>query len=184
MLFLLITGCNPELDDKTTLTFIGDSIIARWDLQSSFSSLITYNKGVSGSGISYIEELSGKLSGRNIVILSGTNDNHLMKDQDSRKSYALRYIDAINSLKAEKIYLYEVLPREFKDENFIINENIRLFNNEINELISNNERIVYLKVFDNFLNDSGHINWQFYYDGLHLNSEGYNILANALFCNL
>lgn len=183
-MLLLFTGCDSELDQRTTLTFIGDSIIARWDLQNSFSSLITYNLGISGSGVIYIEEQAGKMAGRNVVVLTGTNDNKVFKDDELRHSYQQRYLDAITNMNADIIYLYEVLPRSFSSDDSVINEYIRKFNSEIARQIAGNDKIVYLRVFDDFLDSDGDLNWQYFYDGLHPNAEGYEILANALFDKL
>lgn len=184
MLVAALCGCNSRLDDETTLSFIGDSNIARWDLQNSFSSWITYNLGVSASGIDYIEEMAGKLAGRNAVVLFGTNDNYLLIDPDSRRDYEARYIDAILNLGADKVYLYEVLPRNFTGEGPLINQCIMEFNKDICDMVSVYPQIVYLKVFDDFIEKDGDLRWEYYNDGLHLSPQGYEILASALFKNI
>ena len=181
---MLFAACNDDLDRKTTLTFTGDSIIARWDLQNYFSSLATTNLGVSGAGIDYIESLSGRMKGLNVVIMIGTNDNYMFHDEGPRKEYEVRYMAALDALEAETIYLYEVLPREFNNQDAVLNDYIRLFNNEIAEFVAERPSIVYLQVFDSFIDTGNHINQQYYNDGLHLSPEGYEILADALFNEL
>lgn len=184
LLLIIFCGCNPNLDKKTTLTFVGDSIIARWDLQSSFSSLITYNKGVSGVGISYIESLAGKMVGQNVVVLIGTNDHLMMKNENDRRVYEQRYIEAVNRMGAKKVYLYEVLPRDFNNENKSLNEDIESFNKEINAMISDYPNIHYIHVYNYFMDKDGRIIQEYYNDGLHLSNRGYVILSNALFNSL
>lgn len=181
---LLVSACDSSLDEETTLTFAGDSIIARWDLQSYFSSLATTNLGLSGAGIDYIESLAGKMKGRNVVIIIGTNNSSLFNDDAARTEYVQRYISALDDLCAKKIYLYEVLPREFNNQDISINGHIRQFNSEIAAIVATRADIVYLKVFDSFINRDGHIRLQYYNDGLHLSPEGYEILSDALFRNL
>lgn len=178
---LSLFGCNTELDKRTTLTFVGDSIIARWDLQSYFSSLITYNQGRSGEGIKYIESLAGKMKGKNVVIMIGTNDSYMMREEPYRSDYVDRYISAINGMDAEVVYLFEVLPREFAGDDVDINQYIPAFNNEVAEKIKDYSNVRYIKVFDKFVDDNRRIIYRFYNDGLHLSPEGYEVLANALF---
>lgn len=181
---LIFCSCNPDLDKKTTLTFVGDSMIARWDLQRYFSSFITYNKGISGAGISYIESLAGKMSGKNIVVLIGTNDHSMITNDEDRKLYVRRYIDAINALGADNIYLYDVLPRDFRNDNASLNHAIESFNSEIEALIPDYPSIRYISVYDYFIDKNGHIIEEYFNDGLHLSDHGYTILSNALFNTL
>ena len=181
---LIFCSCNSSLDRKTTLTFVGDSIIARWDLQCYFSSLITYNEGKSGAGISYIESLEGKMVGQNIVVLIGTNDHLMMRNENERKAYGQRYIEAINRMGANTIYLYEVLPRDFNNVNGALNADIESFNNEIYNLIAGNPKIHYIHVYNHFMGKDGRIIQEYYNDGLHLSHRGYGILSNALFNTL
>ena len=177
----LLTGCDSELDKRTTLSFIGDSIIARWDLQDSFSSLITYNLGQSGAGISYIESYAGRLGGRNIVVMTGTNDNTLMAAPDSRRAYAERYIAALEATGAAHIYLYEVLPRGFHNDRPGTNDDIRAFNAEVRRLIDGRSDIDYIDVYSLFLGDDAKIYSEYYNDGLHLSPQGYEVLTSRLF---
>lgn len=181
---MLLAACNTDLDEETTLTFVGDSIISRWDLQSYFSSLATTNLGRSGAGIDYIERMAGSMRGKNVVILIGTNNNNSFRNETTRKEFEQRYIAAINALEAKKIYLYDVLPREFHNDDAGVNDYIRMFNNDIAEYVSTRPDIVYMKLFDLFIADNNHINQQYYNDGLHLSPEGYEVLAVTLFNNL
>jgi len=181
---LLFAGCNDELDERTTLHFIGDSLVARWDLQGSFSSLATYNHGLSGSGISYIERLAGSMSGKNVVVITGTNDNRMMTDDIQRREYASRYIAAIEALGAAHIYLYEVLPRDFDGDRADINNDISAFNSEIRDMLRGSDHITYLTAYDDFIGNDGKIIVEYYSDRLHLSPQGYERLSQKLFDNL
>lgn len=179
MAMCLFTACNDELDKRTTLTFIGDSIIARWDLQQNFSSYATTNLGKSGAGIDYIESLHGTMHGRNIVVMIGTN-NWSMMAPETRDEYADRYLNAILALNAERIYLYSVLPRNFGTESADTNDYIQAFNSIIKSKIVDYKQIVYLDVYDEFIDVNGNIKPELYNDGLHLSFVGYEILSNKL----
>lgn len=181
ILAAIIAGCNDTLDEKTTLTFVGDSLIARWDLQNSFSSLITYNKGLSGSGVKYLESLAGAMSQRNVVVLTGTNDSPLFTDDETRHQYEQQYISALEALGAKKIYLIEVLPRDINGDGNILNNSIALFNAEIGEMIKDIPDITHIKAYDQFLGKDGCIVEEYYNDRLHLSPQGYEILTNKIF---
>lgn len=180
----LLAGCDSALDDRTTLHFVGDSLVARWDLQNSFSSLATYNLGRSGAGIAYIESLAGQLAGKNAVILIGTNDNLLMIGDDSLRDYSQRYLAAIEALGAERVYLYSVPPRDFAGDRATVNDDISRFNTLIETLTADSPHITYIGVYDDFVGDDGKICLEYYNDRLHLSPQGYEILTQKLFDRL
>ena len=51
---MLLCACGES--DKPPLVFIGDSQIARWDVESYFPMAETRNHGLSGSGVQWLEE--------------------------------------------------------------------------------------------------------------------------------
>lgn len=174
-----MSGCDHGLDDNVRLTFIGDSIIAGWDLQHSFSSMITYNMGVSGSRIDYIESLAGTMSGKNIVVIAGTNDSQLMMDE-TRDEYVERYLRAIDDLCATRVYLFEILPRHASYDRIDINVDIMKFNAAIRTALRDYPQITYIPAYSDFTGDYGGINPEYYIDGLHPNTLGYRILSANL----
>lgn len=175
-LFALM-GCEEEARDPQ-LNFIGDSIIARWDVAESFPSRQVFNYGRSDEGIEYLESLAGKFDGREVVVLIGTNDNYLMTSED-RREYAERYVAALRALGASRIYLYSVLPRDFGQDRNDVNKDIAEFNAEVQSLTADDRSVIYMNVYDRFLCD-GEPAPQLYNDGLHLSPYGYEILTKAL----
>lgn len=176
-----LTSCVDADDDKT-LYFIGDSIVARWDLAESFPTHRVVNCGRSGAGITYVESLAGQYVGRDVVVLFGTNDSYLMAD-GTRQVYARQYVDAIMALGASRVFLYSVLPREFVGDEPDINCDIATFNSEVRGLVDNMPDVVYMDVYDLFIHD-GSIDYELYGDGLHLSAEGYEVLTSQLLKNL
>ncbi len=177
LLSIFMLSCTDEVNDRQ-LDFIGDSIVARWDLQEYFPSFRTRNYGFSGSKIDYIESMKGQFANHTVVILTGTNDSNLMTEK-TREEYARRYVSAIVNLNAEKIYLYSVLPRAPKSYQPLINEDIKLFDALVKEQVSDIDNIVYINVYNDFL-DGDKINPQYYNDGLHLSPFCYEILTKSL----
>lgn len=171
----LVTSCD---DNDSPLYFVGDSIIARWDIAESFPSRVVYNDGKSGAGLTYIESLKGRYANKEVVIMIGTNDNYMLAD-DKRAEYARQYLEAIQGLDASKVYLYSVLPRGKEAAGDRLNADIRAFNGMMQEMVANMPQIIYINVYDDFMRGSG-VNVQLYDDGLHLSAYGYEILTKAL----
>lgn len=170
-------SCDEPQKDPY-LIFIGDSIVARWDVQESFPSYNVYNRAKGGSGVMYIEENSGLCSDKWVVILTGTNDSALYRDE-FREAYVERYLAAINGLDAEKIFLFSVLPRDFKTDNDGLNDEILKFNSEVEAIVADNPKVAYINVYDDFL-DNDNLIEGYYSDGLHLTSAGYELLTTEL----
>ena len=167
-------------DNATTISldFIGDSIIARWDIDEYFPTWQVHNYGVSGAGIDYIEGNAGRFVGKEVVVVIGTNDiNHMAPDRIIK--FAERYMSAIEDLGASKVYLYSLHTRNFSSARSDVNTDVVAFNDLIRARVSELPSIVYLDVYSNFLYE-GEPNPRLYYDRLHLNPYGYEILVSAL----
>lgn len=177
-LILLASTSSCHTHEEVTLYFIGDSIIARWDIEESLPSFVTYNFGVSGAGISYIESLHGTQRGHKVVVMIGTNDLSGFTGETWAETYASRYVEAIFGMEAEHVYLFSILPRSFGD---VSKYDIAIpeVNTRIKALVADNRTITYINVYDAFLSGN-HIDYALYSDGLHLSQEGYEVLTNAL----
>lgn len=174
--FTLISCDSPQSDP--IINFVGDSIVARWDINQDFPSYCVYNHGVGGSGIELLENYSHKFLGQDVVVIAGTNDNNLLIE-DQRDDYAKRYLSSVLSLTDHNIYLYSLLPRDFTGDRTNINDDIQAFNAIIRNFVEDIDRVVYIDVFSDFIN-GGNIDYTYYSDGLHLNSIGYEILTQKL----
>ncbi|MBR4118548.1 MAG: hypothetical protein IKK64_00535 [Bacteroidales bacterium] len=176
LFFLIICGCKNE--DERWLSFIGDSEVARWDLQFYFPNLLTENKGKSASGIDYIKSMAYSMTGKDVVVLFGTNDIYKLTNEAKLNEYVAEYINAITSLNADNTYLISILPRNFNNEGKGINKKIEELNDRIKqEAIKQN--ITFVDVYSKLLKDES-INMQYSYDGLHLNNYGYELLTYEL----
>ena len=173
---LFIVSCSTE--DDCRLTFVGDSIVARWDLEEYFPTYMTENDGISGAGIGKIKELAHMYLGKDIVVLIGTNDVAGISDE-TLDVYSKDYITSIVELDAKKIYLFSILPRDFKSDIDGINERISKLNALIAERAGNYAAITYINMFEEFYKD-GTLNIELSYDGLHLSPYGYEKLSNSL----
>ncbi|MCQ2960136.1 MAG: GDSL-type esterase/lipase family protein [Bacteroidales bacterium] len=174
IVFLLsLSACSKNADK--TLYFIGDSIIARWDVARFFPSFAVSNKGISGEGISYVESLTHLFENQIVVVEIGTNNIKGITDVDA---YSEKYVQAIRDLDAKTVYLFSILPRSYYSDKDDINERIELLNQKIKEKIINDNHIIYVDVYDKFYEQG--MNPEYSYDGLHLNEHGYMILSEEL----
>lgn len=171
-------GCNDMDDSDPKYNFIGDSIITRWPLDETFPSQLVYNYGKSGSGIDYLEPFAGRFYGQKVVVIMGTNDYQEFYG-DNLKEYVSHYLQTISALTDETVYLFSVLPRHFKGDPADINDMIKHFNGMVKEHLDACPNIEYIDVYEDFI-DGSHINYQYYSDGLHLNTYGYEILTSKL----
>lgn len=173
----LFSSCSSDNDRE--LFFIGDSLVARWDLTYWFPTYITHNDGISGSGIAHIQECAGRYADKEVVVIVGTNDMHTFSQEDDAE-YVKNYVEAIQALGAKRIYLFSVFPKSKglcygpEDDN----EKIKRINNKIKYSIQD-KQIVYIDVY-NLLELNGSINMQYSYDGLHLSHEGYELITKQL----
>ena len=174
LMLLLINACAFE-DDEQNIVFIGDSLVARWDLREYFPSRNTENYGISGSGITHIEDYRGYFTEKNVVIVIGTNDLSRIK---SDEEYVGRYVDAVIQLGADKTYLFSIFPRSFKNDPDSINYKIASINSLIKKRIDSTS-VHYIDVF-NELSKGDSIDMQYSYDGLHLSTYGYELISSRL----
>lgn len=178
----LTAGSCDDNEDRQ-LTFAGDSIIARWDLDEYFTGYVTTNLGQSGAGIDYIESLKGQLAGRQAVVMIGTNDMAGIPDTDTDiAQYVTRYVSAITALAAEHTYLYSILPRDFNGEASLLPKICRV-NLLIRDAVDDRPDITYLDAYPLFIED-GHLDYELYSDRLHLSAAGYEVLAKILYPQL
>ncbi len=178
-----LTGCADEPD--TELYFVGDSLVEFWDVDRTCPALRFRNYGLAGAGIAYLGELGGRVAGKDVVLLIGTNDAWRIVS-DGAEDYSDRYIAAVNGLRARKIYMYSVLPRTVDTDAAEHRVAISAFNSLTRRRLAEFDcEVVYIDVYDRFLADSeGNINPALSPDGIHLNSYGYEILTEELWKKL
>lgn len=173
----ILSSCESDsLDNK--IDFIGDSIVARWDVQQAFPSRLVSNSGVGGSGIQLLESHAGAYGSDNVVVLSGTNDNSYFNATD-RLDYASRFVDAILKLTSGRVFVFSVLPRDFQGDRKNINSDILAFNEVLQDLLADQPRVVFLDAYHSFMEGES-IDLMYFSDGLHINEAGYEILNSYL----
>jgi lysophospholipase L1-like esterase len=168
------------------IVFLGDSIFQWWDPEhfKIFSNYEPVNFGVAGYTTRNLLDflVLTKMHGLQpeiIVILIGTNNS----DHNYTTSQTLEEIkDSIDIClelsPKSKILLVGILPRG--DSNV---DRKRVFNTTVNNLLKAekfSKEVYYIDIGYMFLKGQEHISKEIMYDGLHLTSEGYGLLSEAI----
>ena len=187
IILLPFMGCSSEdenNDSRPVLNFLGDSIIDYWsNLNEWFPEYNCHNYGWSGKGIdTFLFRVNiSSLKNTECVIEIGTNDMRKIISAGEVDRYIEYYIDVLESLRARRIYLLSLLPRNRKKDGSI---DFNSYYPEINKKIQKRaiermNNVIYIPLFDRFLKD-GKINGDYTYDGLHPNAKGYEVIAMAI----
>jgi lysophospholipase L1-like esterase len=168
------------------IVFLGDSIIQWWDQENFkvFSKYEPINLGVSGFttrnllDFLLVTHMHG-LKPNVIVILIGTNNS----DHNYTTAQTFEEIKDIMEIALElspksKILLVGILPRGESNA-----DRQRVFNTTVNKLLKAEKfqkEVYYIDISYIFLQGEEHISKKIMYDRLHLTSEGYRLLSEAI----
>jgi lysophospholipase L1-like esterase len=177
--------------EPTKIAFIGNSITHNWggkplnnrikgadSWQKYLKPLQVRNFGFGWDRIEnvlwriYHDELDG-ISPEKIVLNIGTNNLHLNTDEEITEGLKM-LVGAIKTRQPQaKIYLLGIYPRRDYEERIVV------LNKKIKKMASS-IKIEYADIGTSLLFKSKKINEQLFSDGLHPNSEGYEMLGKKL----
>jgi platelet-activating factor acetylhydrolase IB subunit beta/gamma len=171
------------------LVFLGDSLTRRWedniDLWNKY--FVAYNAANFGVGGDCLENikwrvLNGELDGidpKVIIILAGTNN--LDKDSEETIVDGIREIAEIvqHKLKNTKLVILGLLPRNVNETGINYAQRIGRINRQLDSLYAKTE-ITYRDIGTDLINEQGVVSDTIMPDGLHLNSNGYEIIGPKL----
>lgn len=171
----------------------GSSTIERWT--SSADDLVewpTVNVGIGGSTLmqhaSATGELIRPLRPGALVVYVGVNDLVVPRrpkpfDPTAGQGAALvrtakAYFAGL-SLDAPEAHIYYIGMIESPRKRPVLND-LRLFNTRVRELAERSDRITYIDVNHALAGEDGLPSPDYFVDGLHLNADGYRILARQV----
>mgnify|MGYP006097487195 CR=1 FL=1 len=173
---------NKDVKTNGDIYMIGNSIISAADWNELLKSNRIINLGFSGittmDAVMYVDKL---LPGRPdlLFIMLGVNDIKVNAPWEVayENYYNLIYSFKLLSPKT-KINIISVLPTNYSGFNNyeIDNLEIKRLNNAISEMCLK-YHYNFIDCYDDFSNNNGELYTEFTYDGLHLNSFGYDKLA-------
>lgn len=168
-------SCSKNEDVDITLCFVGDSMIANWDVARMFPNRRVENKGVDGIGIQDISNLNLAKPEEDVIVLVGTNDIKSSMTESELDAYVLQYVDAILHLNARRIVLISVLPSAYKTKN----QNIETVNKNVRDDMAGMSSVLFIDCYGSFLRE-GVIKEELTRDGTHLNDYGYILLTDLV----
>lgn len=172
---------------ETDIVFLGNSITARNHWVEALQLPNAKNRGISGdTTFGILERLDEITEGRpnKLFLLIGINDISRNFPDDSILE---NYQEIIERIKKEspqtKIYVQTILPvnatfDKYKNH-YHKDEHIARVNKGIKD-IAENEKVTLIELHDKFLDKNDRLNVKYTEEGLHLNSEGYELWAELL----
>lgn len=181
LLPLFLISCNEE-NDGEPVVFVGDSLVEGWKTNKCFPTYQTEKKGISGARLE--EALTWEIDAANktVVFLIGTNNLGSVSFLPTNfyLDFTDCYLRLIDSLGGKKNIVISLLPRTLTGERPTINQEIKQLNAELKEAFAPYDNILFLDVYDHFTDEEGNANPHYFYDGLHLSDQGYNLLSSLL----
>ena len=160
LLILSLGACSEEKEGE--LCFVGDSLVAGWDVKDAFPTWIVRDDGVSGAKLEEIATWNLNYQDKNVVMLIGTNNlgGKLFNDA-TRQEFITDFVDEY------KRTIEGLAPHT--------NDYIKELNFALSQMVETLNYGVFLDVYDDFAHEDK-MNMNYSLDGLHLNDLRYNIL--------
>ena len=174
----------------TNYLFLGDSITEYYDLEKYFPDMPVVNSGIAGDTTDDIlSDMKGRVYDYNpskVFILIGTND--LLEDKTNEEIFnnIKKIVDGIKENRSEaEIYIESIYPvnRSMDKRLYMVGSRQNKDIIEINKMIKdycNEENLTYINTYDELLDDDGNLKKDYSEDGLHLSSEGYDVVTKSL----
>ena len=144
MLMGLVSSCSD--DGVSELCFVGDSLVAGWDVKASFPTYVVRNDGVSGARVEDILTWNLDYRDKNVVMLIGTNNlGYEFINEQTRPQFIADFVEAyrhtIEALAPRRVFVISILPRSAENDDKNISLYIRELNAALSQMVST---LVYL----------------------------------------
>jgi len=171
---------------KGGIAFVGDSITQDFPVSEYFPGLDVYNRGIGGDTTVGLAKRLGEsvfdLAPKTVVLLIGTNDLALL--ETTPEAVAERIAAIVGTIREKapetKIILQAVYPVNPEvDPNTVgkrKNEDIRT----INSLLAKLPGVTFIDLTDVLADAKGYFDRKYTVEGLHMNQDGYAVVADAI----
>lgn len=167
--------------------FLGDSLTDYFDLETYFPGQPVVNSGIAGNTTDQIlASMKTRVYDYNpskIFLLIGTNDLRDGKTQEAVVQNVEKIIEEIQTnRKQAEIFvesLYPVNGSVSSAAGVRSNEAIQNINAQL-EKYCKKKNLTYIDMYSKLQDEQGNLQTQYTVDGLHLNDEGYQIVAGVL----
>lgn len=179
-----------EIADLGGIVFAGDSITEAYRVSELLpKGLLMYNRGIAGiTSVQLLQNLNEHviaLAPEKVFILIGTNDLDQGECVDDIASRIGKICEKITeACEATKVMLCSVYPVNEAPEYQMVgtrrNEEIQKLNALIQDESHKNEKVTYINLYPNLVDESGQLKKAYTIDGLHLSVEGYMQVTQQL----
>jgi lysophospholipase L1-like esterase len=173
-------------NDKDEIIFIGDSITDGGEWSEMFEKKNVKNRGISGDVtqgvLDRLEEVTESMP-KKIFLMIGVNDLARGASPEQIIENTRNILENIQKASPEtQIFLQSLLPvNDFFgkfNEHTSKKEAIKEVNLSLQKLASG--KVVFINLYENFVDKAGKLNLAYSNDGLHLNGEGYQLWATLI----
>lgn len=167
--------------------FLGDSLTDYFDLETYFPGQPVVNSGIAGNTTDQIlASMKTRVYDYNpskIFLLIGTNDLRDGKVQEAVVQNVEKIIEEIQTnRKQAEIFVESLYPVNGSVSSAVgvrSNEAIQNINAQL-EKYCKKKNLTYIDMYSKLQDEQGNLQTQYTVDGLHLNDEGYQIVAGVL----
>ena len=163
--------------------FLGDSLTDYFDLETYFPGQPVVNSGIAGNTTDQIlASMKTRVYDYNpskIFLLIGTNDLRDGKAQEAVVQNVEKIIEEIQTNRKQAEILYPVNGSVSSAVGVRSNEAIQNINAQL-EKYCKKKNLTYIDMYSKLQDEQGNLQTQYTVDGLHLNDEGYQIVAGVL----
>ena len=175
------------------IVFLGDSITEFYDVEKYFPKKNVVNSGISGNTTQDIlDDMKNRVYRYNpsqVFLLIGTNDlvDKKLSIEDTENNVEEIIKNIKKKLPKTKVYVESIYPINDSNDDKIDSEMIKNRNNkdikEINKeikKIAKKEKITYIDMYDELVDEDGDLSLDYTKEGLHLSDEGYEKVTFVL----
>lgn len=182
---------KKDFDSNENIVFFGDSITYIYPIEEIYDNNKIIRSGVSGYTttdlLDNIEEMLYQYNPTKVFLLIGTNDimsdNSEKKQEETVENIKKIYREIRKNRPKAKIYIESIYPvNKELNEKMVRNRNneaIKNINREI-EKFCEKEKITYIDLFNELVDDNGNFDEKYTGDGLHPVDLGYAKITKLL----
>jgi len=175
----------PSYIRDTDIVFLGDSLTESFDLQKHFGRNDIRNRGMSGNMTDHViyrlEEITDAQPAK-VFLMIGINDIYQGYETEQIISNIEKILSQFDQhCPKTSLFVQSILP--INPEKLFIDKTVNTTIYQINlglKEICDRQKITFIDIHPDFLNNKGEMNETYTYDGVHLSEAGYILWAELI----
>lgn len=169
-------NCLKQLNVKSDIVFIGDSLVANGQFQNAFPDISVCNLGSYGDRIVNVRSRISAVSSLHpskVFIACGVNSLACRNLKTCKYQYSMLINECKKTVPNAEIFVCSVLPTANVKNPYCSNSKIRSFNNFLKNL-SQKHNLQFIDLYSTY-EQNGYLPNKYTNDGLHLTPDSYSI---------